>query len=90
MPFSIRLDEDLRKRIGRLARERGIRPSQLVRKAIEDYMARESSEPAPFELAGDLLGSVRSGHGGLSAIKGRELREIVGHNAARKRNRRAH
>jgi predicted DNA-binding protein len=90
MPFSVRLDEELQRKVGSLAKKRGIRPSQLVREALQEYVGRELSQGTPYELAKELIGSLHSGEGTLSETKGAALSEVIRQNVRRKARGRAH
>lgn len=49
--LTIRLNEELRKRLSRLARERATPASELVREAVEAYCRGLEKEPTCLDLA---------------------------------------
>lgn len=64
--LSLELPDDLAARLGRLARERGVSRSLIVREAIAELLGRQPGERAPAQLARDLVGSLRGGPADLS------------------------
>lgn len=75
MPTSIRLDPATDQALEQLARRLSETKSQVVRRAIEDLIARE--RVSPYERASDLIGSVSGGPRDLSEGTGRRFREIL-------------
>ncbi|HKI38730.1 MAG TPA: ribbon-helix-helix protein, CopG family [Gemmataceae bacterium] len=66
--ISLKLTEELRRKLERAARERGQSKSEVVRAALEQFLngARGTQRPlSALELAGDLVGCVE-GPGDLS------------------------
>lgn len=78
--ISIRVPRDLARRLERLAKERGVRRSQLVREAIEVYLqgglAAEGADP--FARVQDLAGVVYGGPPDLGARHREYLKELLG------------
>ncbi len=75
MPTSIRLDPATDQALDELAHRRSETKSQLVRRAIEDLLARENFPP--YERAADLIGAVSGGPPDLSEGTGQGLRELL-------------
>jgi predicted DNA-binding protein len=73
-PITLRLDPELRRRIDRIARRKKTSTSQALREAITTWVQREDSGLTPYELAADLIGSVR---GGDPARSTRNLSEVL-------------
>jgi hypothetical protein len=78
MPVTVRLDEDTRKTLQRIARDLKISRSEVIRRGI-GMVAREAGydhEARPLiEILGPLVGSVRTGRSNLSEETGRRVRE---------------
>jgi predicted DNA-binding protein len=83
--MALRLDDETRRRIARLAARRGTTRSALVREAITALIEKEDRQAAvrPFDLVKDLLGSVHGGDPERSSDVGRKVRRML-------RARRAH
>lgn len=75
MPTSIRLDPATDRTLDALAKRRSVSKSALVRRAIEDLLARE--QLAPYERVSDLIGSVAGGPQDLSEATGEKLRALL-------------
>jgi len=58
-PVSVRLGEETRRRIARIARRKKVSPSALMRQAIEQLADREEGGCRPYDLMADLIGIVR-------------------------------
>ena len=58
--LSLKLPEELDIRIGAIARQRGSSKSEVVRRALEAYLASEAIpwSGSALELAGDLVGAL--------------------------------
>jgi predicted transcriptional regulator len=58
--LSLKLPEELDIRIGAIARQRGSSKSEVVRRALEAYLAGEATpwSGSALELAGDLVGAL--------------------------------
>jgi predicted transcriptional regulator len=58
--LSLRLPEELDTRVGAIARQRGCRKSEVVRNALEAYLAGEASlfSGSALDLAGNLVGAL--------------------------------
>ena len=59
MTISVRLDKSLQRKLTRLADEKGLSRSALVREFLLAYLAREESWKTPWELGKDLFRFMR-------------------------------
>lgn len=75
MPTSIRLDAATDKTLEALAKRHSVSKSALVRRAIEDLLARE--ELTPYERVSDLVGCASGGPEDLSERSGEKLRALL-------------
>lgn len=75
-PLTLRLDENTRQRIGRIARRKGLSTSEFIRRAIEASVAREEPAITPYEAVKDLIGVVR-GDPKLSQQMGRKFAKLL-------------
>jgi predicted DNA-binding protein len=77
--MALRLDDQTRLRIARLAARRGTTRSALVREAITALVEREERQAAvrPYDLVKDLLGSVRGGDPDRSTDVGQKVRRML-------------
>ncbi|MFI5119758.1 MAG: ribbon-helix-helix protein, CopG family [Thermoanaerobaculia bacterium] len=78
-PMALRLDDQTRRRIARLAARRGTTRSALVREAIAALVEKEErrAEVRPHDLVKDLLGSVRGGVPDRSTDVGKKVRRLL-------------
>jgi predicted DNA-binding protein len=77
--MALRLDDQTKRRIARLAARRGTTRSALVREAIAALVEKEERQAAvrPHDLAKDLLGSVRGGDPDRSTDVGKKVRRML-------------
>jgi predicted DNA-binding protein len=77
--MALRLDDQTRRRIARLAARRGTTRSALVREAITALVEKEERQAAlrPHDLVKDLLGSVHGGDPGRSTDVGRKVMRML-------------
>lgn len=77
--MALRLDDQMRRRITRLAARRGTTRSALVREAIAALVEKEERPAAvrPHDLVKDLLGSIRGGDPGRSTDVGEKVRRML-------------
>ena len=73
--ISIRLDEQLNKKIETLAAKEKTSKSELVREALTEYLAAREKEEKPYELGQDLFGRYGSGEGDLSTTYKKRMKE---------------
>ncbi|MCM3875245.1 MAG: ribbon-helix-helix protein, CopG family [Thermoanaerobaculia bacterium] len=77
--MALRLDDQTKRRIARLAARRGTTRSALVREAIAALVEKEERQAAvrPHDLVRDLLGSVRGGDPDRSTDVGKKVRRML-------------
>lgn len=71
---ALRIDAQIRARVARAAKRRGLSSSEAMREAIEAWVKQEEAALTPFERIEDLIGSF-DGPGGLSTGGGRRVAE---------------
>jgi len=79
MTLSVRLDDETRRLLTKLARARRTSRSEVVRQAIR-ALAKEdpaTEEFNPYEMIKDLIGSVKGGPPDLSTRGGEYFRQIL-------------
>jgi len=61
MPTSVRLDAKTESLLGRLARQKRLTKSAVIREAVLRFAREEAAQPrkTPFEAAAHLIGSVK-------------------------------
>lgn len=81
MPFSVRLDQKMVNRLTRLAVQSHRRVSDVVREAVEVYLAKadmpEEDAVTAYDRAAHLIGRVDLGPGNRSEHTGRKAAAIV-------------
>ena len=81
MPFSVRLDQDMVNKLTRLAVQSHRRVSDVVREAVEVYIANSESHRedvvTPYDRMAHLVGRVDLGPGNRSEDTGRKAAAIV-------------
>jgi predicted DNA-binding protein len=85
MTISLRLDNQLTKRLASLAKARGVSKSELIRKCLRDYLTEQ--EPTAWELGKHLFGCYKSGQGDLS-VRAKEIARTRIHARRAKKNHR--
>lgn len=87
MPISVRLDEDTRRILNRLARQRRLSQSEVVRRGIRLLAENEPREDTanPYETLRHLVGRIHGGPDDLSEQTGRGFRRILVARRARHR-----
>ena len=73
--FSVRLPEDLEKRISALSKKSNLNKSDIVREALQECLGKEELKEMPYELGKDLFGCYGSGDGTLSVNYKQKLKE---------------
>ena len=76
-PITLRLDEETRRRVARIARQRRTTTSKVLREAITTFVQQEEKRPTAYELIADLIGTVRGGDPRLSEDTGRKFSEAL-------------
>jgi hypothetical protein len=77
MTISLRLDEELSRKVTALAQARGISKSQLVRMCLDQYLAGAEQEMTAWELGKHLFGCFDSGRSDLSVRAKEVARERI-------------
>ena len=75
--LSVRVSDGTRRAVARLARARGRTESELVREAIEEYVAQRPPEARPYALLEDAIGMVGDGPTDLSVKTGEKVRRML-------------
>ena len=72
MTISLRLDDQLARKLAALAKARGISKSELIRTCLGEYLASQEQKPTAWELGRHLFGCYKSGQGDLS-VRAKEI-----------------
>lgn len=70
---TIRLKDDTRAAISRIATRKRTTPTAFIRKAVEEAVAREESGLSVYDLAKDVIGRASSGVHDRSSDTGRKM-----------------
>jgi predicted DNA-binding protein len=73
--FSVRLDDELDRKIQVMAEKAKVSKSEIVREAITEYLEAREAEEKPYDLGQDLFGRFGSGEGDLSTAYKRRIKE---------------
>jgi hypothetical protein len=76
-PITLRLDEEIRLRVARIARRRGTSTSEVLREAITSWVEREEKPGTAYESMKRFVGIVQGGDPTLSMNTGRRLTELL-------------
>jgi hypothetical protein len=87
MTISLRLDEQMTRKLTSVAKARGLSKSQLIRACLDDYLGAANQGPTAWEQGKDLFGCYNSGRGDLAARAKQIARERI-HARRAKKNRR--
>lgn len=74
--MTLRIDEDLEKKIERASVNLGISKSELLRRSVQEFIAR-MSKPDPWDVGKDLFGKYRSGRHDLSTNRKTIIRDLL-------------
>ena len=74
--MTLRIDEDLEKKIERASVNLGISKSELLRRSVQEFIAR-MSKPDPWDVGKDLFGKYRSGRHDLSMNRKTIIRDLL-------------
>ena len=79
MSISVRLDAATEGQLKRMARQRGVSKSEIIREAIKLLANGESGKKAfrPYDALAHLIGSVQGGPQDLSEQTGQKFRELL-------------
>ena len=64
--LSVRLTDELEKKIDRLSEKAGLSKSEIVKEALQKYFVSIEDKESPYELGKGLFGNHGSGKGDLS------------------------
>lgn len=76
-PVSLRLDQETRRRVERIARRKKVPPSQVLREAVMRWIDDEAEGISPYDSIQDLIGVARGGVATLSENTGRRFTELL-------------
>ena len=74
--MTLRIDEDLEKKIERASVNLGISKSELLRRSVQEFIAG-MSKPDPWDVGKDLFGKYRSGRHELSTNRKTIIRDLL-------------
>jgi predicted DNA-binding protein len=74
---TVRLPDDLEKKLTTLSRTKKKSKSELIKEALEQFFHQEGNEKDSYELGRDFFGQYGSGEGNLSVEYKRLLKEKV-------------
>jgi len=74
--MTLRIDEDLEKKIERASVNLGISKSELLRRSVQEFIAG-MSKPDPWDVGKDLFGKYRSGRHDLSTNRKTIIRDLL-------------
>jgi RHH-type transcriptional regulator, rel operon repressor / antitoxin RelB len=87
MMISLRIDEQVRRRLAAVARAKGISKSEFIRECIANSLAATEQPSTAWEVGKNLFGSFNSGRGNVS-IRAEELAKDRIHAKRGRKNRR--
>jgi len=76
-PVTLRLDDETRKKVTRIARRKRIAFSQAMRLAAREWAAREDRELTPYEKVAHLIGTVRGSDPTRSQDMGHKMAKLL-------------
>jgi predicted DNA-binding protein len=76
-PISLRLDQETRRRVERIARRKKVPPSHVLREAVTRWIEHEEESISPYDSIQDLIGVAGGGVATLSANTGRRFTELL-------------
>ena len=74
--ISLRLDEEMEKRLEKQCRALGMSKSELVRQSVHTFLDN-LEQATPYELGRDLFGAFSSGDGTLSSQKRKSVSKKI-------------
>ena len=75
--LSVRLPQELEKKVRRIAASERLTTTEIVRTALEAYVGSKDKVRSSYDLGKDLFGRHGSGRGDLSVNYKREVKEHV-------------
>lgn len=76
-PITLRLDEETRRRVARIAKRKQTTTASVLREAVKIWVEQEERALTPYELIKDLIGTVHGGDPGRSERGGRWIAEML-------------
>lgn len=77
MLITCRIEESLVTGLEQVARKEGMTKSEILRRALREFIDRRTGSITPWELGKDLFGKAASGRSDLSTDRKRIFREII-------------
>ncbi len=74
---SIRLSDDIERRLDQLSERENRTKSDLIKEAIVEYLTDREVKQSPYDLGSDLFGVYSSGEGDLSTTYKTRIVEIL-------------
>lgn len=74
---SIRLSDDIERRLDQLSERENRTKSDLIKEAIVEYLADREVKQSPYDLGSDLFGVYSSGEGDLSTTYKTRIVDIL-------------
>ncbi len=75
--ISVRLPKDLEEKLELYALKQKVTKTEIIKKALAEYMEKNSEEKSPYELVENLFGKYGSGQGDLSVKYKKKVREKI-------------
>jgi hypothetical protein len=75
--LSVRLPQELEKKVRRIAASEKLTTTEVVRTALEAYVGSKDKVPSSYDLGKDLFGKHGSGRGDLSVSYKRQVKERI-------------
>ena len=76
-PVTLRLDKETRQQIARIAREKQVSASEVIREAIEAWVEEHEATSTPYDSISDLLGVMHGGNPKRSTETGRQFKKLL-------------
>ena len=76
-PVTLRLDKETRERVARIARQKRVSASDVIREAIDAWVKGYEAGVRPYDRASDLIGVVRGRNAKRSLQTGRQLARLL-------------
>ena len=76
-PVTLRLKKETRLKVARIARQRRVSSSHVIREAIEALVERAEATVSPYDSIADLIGVVDGGDPKRSEDMGRRFSELL-------------
>jgi Arc/MetJ-type ribon-helix-helix transcriptional regulator len=76
-PVTLRLDKETRHRIARIAGDKRVSASEVIREAIQAWVEEHEATTAPYDSIADLIGVVHGKNPKRSTGTGRQFKKIL-------------